>query len=375
MIDHYELHSKPETLLEEISSITDVKQLALPDVFDSTNCLILCGATEDPSEDPIKHRVIQRHSGPVDVLFLGEAPGWEELRDGVCFVGKSGKLMDQIVEKSLPGLNVVFDNVFPFKPRENTPSKKEVSCTKERAFGVICRVRPKVVVLLGQIAVSILGIRRKIRPSSGDVVRLGLPDGSLCWCVLSVHPAYILRQTYEKDLLNRVIDKVYSLCYPATDIRIEQATDLKSLLKKVERADCAFDLETTSLQPHLGMVLLCSIAWNTGKTYQARWIVNPDMRILRKWICRREGRTIMHNSKFEMKWTQPIQCPSRMENTMLRHWLIDENEPKSLDHLSIRYVGAWPYWADLPEPENFIEASDKDLGEYCCYDSAFTLKL
>src|SRR4051794_11019454 len=68
------------------------------------------------------------------IAIVGEAPGYQEAKDGVPFTGPSGKLLDQVLAHH--GINrsdVYVDNACACRPRDNrTPTAIEVSACKPR---------------------------------------------------------------------------------------------------------------------------------------------------------------------------------------------------------------------------------------------------
>ena len=68
---------------------------------------------------PGKH-VMSRGSMDANIVFIGEAPGFHEAEQGIPFVGKSGKLLDKMIEAM--GLNrddVFIANICKHRPPDN----------------------------------------------------------------------------------------------------------------------------------------------------------------------------------------------------------------------------------------------------------------
>lgn len=118
-----------------------------------------------------------RGSVPCDVLFCGEAPGESENLVGRPFVGPAGKLLDQIVARSLagwqipgtvgPGYNGVtcaFTNIVACIPRDpetggkaSEPLPDEIRQCGQRLAEFIALARPRLVVAVGALAAEWLG--------------------------------------------------------------------------------------------------------------------------------------------------------------------------------------------------------------------------
>ncbi len=132
------------------------------------------------------------------VLFVGEAPGAEEDKSGVPFVGRSGQLLTDIITKGM-GLErreVAIANVLKCRPPENrdpTPAEKLI-CTPwlDRQIQLI---DPQVIIPLGRHSANhVLGtedatmgsMRQRIHEKGGRKI------------VPTFHPSYLLRSPGEK---------------------------------------------------------------------------------------------------------------------------------------------------------------------------------
>lgn len=93
-----------------------------------------------------------------DLMFIGEAPGADEDRQGVPFVGRSGKLLDQLLgEVGLSRDDVFIANVLRCRPPQNRdPEPTEIAHCSEWLFKTIELVEPRVVCTLGNFATKLL---------------------------------------------------------------------------------------------------------------------------------------------------------------------------------------------------------------------------
>jgi len=122
---------------------------------------------------------------PCDVLFTGEAPGLTEDIEGLPFTGPAGRLLDQIVERSIPNtLSVGFTNLIACIPRAvpggskvGEPPPWAIKACADRLREIIKIANPARIVTVGTLA-------KKYLPSRN----LELPA-----MVSIVHPAAILR--------------------------------------------------------------------------------------------------------------------------------------------------------------------------------------
>jgi DNA polymerase len=89
------------------------------------------------------------------LLFIGEGPGAEEDRQGVPFVGRSGKLLDQLIDEEL-GMrraDVYIANVVKCRPPDNRdPRPDEIDACRPYLTAQLDIIRPAVVVTLGRYA-------------------------------------------------------------------------------------------------------------------------------------------------------------------------------------------------------------------------------
>ena len=124
------------------------------------------------------------------IVFIGEAPGKEEARTGRPFVGRSGKLLRELI--SSIGLRV--DEVFitspvHYLPLRGTPSKTMVLHGREHLAGQLSVIGPEIIVLLGNTAcVALLDEKVESTKKHGTTVR---KDGRVLF--ITFHPAYALR--------------------------------------------------------------------------------------------------------------------------------------------------------------------------------------
>ena len=136
---------------------------------------------------------------------VGEAPGAEEDRQGVPFVGPSGKLLDRMLASiGLVRSDVYIANTLYWRPPGNrTPTPEERNATLPFLMRQIELVGPKVVVALGGPAAQTLlnetqGITR-LRGRWFDFrTRAGAAGGLACPALPTFHPAFLLRQPAQK---------------------------------------------------------------------------------------------------------------------------------------------------------------------------------
>lgn len=136
------------------------------------------------------------------VMIVGEAPGAEEDRQGLPFVGASGQLLDRMLATiGLDRRSVYITNVLFWRPPGNrTPTPAEVAACLPFVERHIELVDPAVLVLLGTASVkTLLGRTEGIIKLRGRWLEYATPRMSRPIPALpSFHPAYLLRSPGQK---------------------------------------------------------------------------------------------------------------------------------------------------------------------------------
>lgn len=147
-----------------------------------------------------------------EVVVVGEAPGAEEDRTGLPFVGRAGKLLDLLLlSVGLPRASVYICNVLKCRPPDNRdPQVDEVAACSGYLHGQLDLIAPRALITVGKFATQAL------LESESSMSRLrgrihsyrGIP------LVATYHPAYLLRspqrtRTVWEDLqlVRRILDE------------------------------------------------------------------------------------------------------------------------------------------------------------------------
>ena len=129
-----------------------------------------------------------------DLMFVGEGPGAEEDKQGLPFVGRSGKLLDRLMAEEM-GLTrdlCYIANVVKCRPPDNRdPKPEEVAACRPWLERQIQLIAPKVIVTLGNFSSKLLldtktGIT-KLRGQSYPM------NGTDIVIIPTYHPAAVLR--------------------------------------------------------------------------------------------------------------------------------------------------------------------------------------
>jgi uracil-DNA glycosylase family 4 len=138
-----------------------------------------------------------------DLMFVGEAPGAEEDRQGLPFVGRAGQLLNQLLEEiGLSREEVFIANVLKNRPPGNRdPQPLEIQACEPWLWRQVQLIEPRVVCTLGNFSTKLLtgsptGIT-KVR-GTPQVHELG---GRMVYLLPLFHPAAALRTPAVKETL------------------------------------------------------------------------------------------------------------------------------------------------------------------------------
>ena len=166
-------------------------------------------------------------------VLIGEAPGAEETKTGIPFVGKAGKQLDELLASAgIDRQRVYVTNAVKYRPvvrslrttRNRTPSRKEVRESLPLLRRELELIRPSVIVTLGSTPLGAVldlasGKRVPIGEVHGRPVRIGIGDLTV-WLFPLYHPASCiynraLIEVLEADTaaLGRFLDEQNAACY------------------------------------------------------------------------------------------------------------------------------------------------------------------
>ncbi|MBT9132268.1 MAG: DNA polymerase I [Firmicutes bacterium] len=177
------------------------------------------GCEACPLNNTIKVPGVGPNTSPL--LIVGEAPGYQEIRQGIPFVGPAGRELNlALTQAGLNRADCYITNSFMCFPQGEHPISltKVANCCKTRLLDEVRSHQPKVVLALGKIATkSLLGLNVSMTTERGRVCPA--PHlGENTVVVLAYHPAYILRNPRaHRDLLADV-SKAGRLAYASPSV-------------------------------------------------------------------------------------------------------------------------------------------------------------
>lgn len=197
-------HTKPETdtevlpqriLTPEITQQTvvarDVSHLDWPQLKTAVESCTECALNE--SRTNTVFGVGDHHA---QVMVIGEAPGADEDQQGEPFVGRAGKLLNNmLLAIGYKREQVYIANILKCRPPGNRdPRPEEISQCEHYLRRQVELVQPKVIIAVGRIAAhNLMKVETPIGKMRGKLHHYGKTP-----VVVTYHPAYLLRKPSEK---------------------------------------------------------------------------------------------------------------------------------------------------------------------------------
>ena len=288
--------------------------------------------------------------GEKGVLIIAEAPGREEDKQGIQLIGTSGQLFREILGEI--DIDLERDcwktNALICWPGEGnpTPTSRRIGYCRPNLMKTIEELQPRVIVLLGGVAVeSLIGVLWKESVGAiGRWVGWKIPCQRLnSWICPTYHPAYLARtndpvlriwfkrhikaafeldgspwkadfkSALEGDMgeVDENGDPIVDACNmpPRYQRNVFQLYEPKEVVETVDEiiglnGPVAFDYETTSLKPEVdgADIVCCAISVGCNDTFVYPWVgevIEATSRLL-KSKCPK----IAANLKFEERWTR-----------------------------------------------------------------------
>jgi DNA polymerase len=138
-----------------------------------------------------------------NLMFVGEAPGFDEDIQGRPFVGEAGKLLTSLIEKmGFTREEVYITNTVKCHPPQNRdPKEEEILACSDYLKKEIELISPKVIMTLGKIATYTLkGMVGKVKDIQISKIRGNVFYYDNIPVIPTFHPAYLLRNRKDKWL-------------------------------------------------------------------------------------------------------------------------------------------------------------------------------
>jgi len=343
--------------------------------------------------------------GPLDadIMVIGEAPGKSEDEAGVPFIGRSGQLVrEYLLDAGIDPASCYITNAVNCRPPDNkTPSSAQLRECRHWVQARIKAVKPKYVLLLGNTPLESCLEFKGIKKARGNPVER---DGIIY--LPTYHPAYVLRDpraeapfVADLKLFRRIIkDGGLPKEEDLNIVLVNSQAKVQQMLHDL-RGTVAYDIETNSLYPWdvpltpkeilEGKALhepkkVVSIQFGTRKTQYILLLGHPESPFTedekQDIITRIDNRlrhciTVTHNGKFDALWML-VHYGVRWFpdfDTMLAHYILDENSSHTLKILPQVFLGAMPFDIDVE-----TKRTGDDLQAFIKYgakDAYYTRKL
>jgi uracil-DNA glycosylase len=147
-----------------------------------------------------------------DVLFIGEAPGSNEDKDGIPFCGMSGKILTELLTSAgIDREDVFITNTILCHPAGNrNPNKEEVENCRERLDQLINIMKPKVIVTIGNFATERIIGMTGIKSLRGKEFSTIINETKIK-VIPVVHPASYLYSGRNPEVLEQMKDDFESI--------------------------------------------------------------------------------------------------------------------------------------------------------------------
>ncbi len=162
--------------------------------------------------------------GPEDaeILFVGEAPGWHEDRQGRPFVGAAGRYLEELLASiNLTREQVYITNVLKSRPPNNRdPRSEEIEACKPFLERQIALMKPKLVVTLGRFSLMHFLPNAKISRVHGQPRRV---RDFLCYPMY--HPAAALHQPKYRQAIEEDMRRIPQMLAKAKELMDEEVPE------------------------------------------------------------------------------------------------------------------------------------------------------
>lgn len=186
--------ARPQITVEALKA--RIERLRVLDVQRVKPC-IKCGLCGTRSQT-----VFGQGNANARLVFVGEAPGYEEDKQGLAFVGPAGQLLSKMIgAMGLARGDVYICNVIKCRPPENrTPSNDEIAACSPYLYEQLAIIQPEAIVALGAPAAkTLLQTGESIGRLRGRFHDFILPGSEEAIPLMpTYHPAYLLRTPSDK---------------------------------------------------------------------------------------------------------------------------------------------------------------------------------
>lgn len=324
---------------------------------------------------------------PCDVMFVGEAPGQREDDSGKPFVGRAGRLLDDLMSETGWSRQEVFiTNAVSCRPPDNrTPRGSEIEKCKKWLNYQIAMVKPKFILAMGNVPLQALTGQTGIKKLRGRPIE---KDGITIFPTF--HPSFALRQDFARGVIEQDLREFKNLTEGEERAQSQLNVTVVDNWSKVDQmleamtGVVAPDLETTCLYPWAPEAAVVTVGFGTRTGQFSIPINHPESpwdekdieKILDLATDKLDDCTaVFQNGKFDCLWML-VHYRIKWRNDfdiMLAHYIINENSLHDLEFLAQLYLGV-PGW-DVPLPIKQGKGSYSKLAQYHGFDLLYTRQI
>jgi DNA polymerase I-like protein with 3'-5' exonuclease and polymerase domains/uracil-DNA glycosylase len=345
-------------------------------------------------------------------MIIGEAPGFDEERVGIPFVGSSGRELDKMLEEagvlrsSCFATNVLTERLVGdaddlIARGKRTPDgwplhlgtavSPVLAASIDRLKREIALASPRVILAIGNLALFALTGKWGIKSWRGSrLPSLLLPDG---WIIPTYNPAAVMREWSIRSHcvrdMRRVNDILLGKQLPATgDFTIPGSPDqaLAVLADLTIKANTGTTYLSVDIETRQRQIACTGIAWSStqaicipsltarapyfwcDETTEAhivlamrRLLTHPNVRVI--------GQNFLYDAQYFIRRWKFL--PNIWLDTMIAHHATFNTLPKSLDFLSSIYCADHVYWKDESKDWD-PKVGETQLWLYNCKDAVVT---
>ena len=159
-----------------------------------------------------------------EIVFIGEAPGRSEDKEGRPFVGAAGKfLTEMLVVVNLKRENVYITNIVKYRPPNNRdPNPEEKSSCRKWLLDELKIISPKLIVFLGRHAMNNFFPDLQISGAHGKLLIKSFKDMPTKYFFPLYHPAAALYDGSMREILVKDFEKIPKVLEKIAKEKFEQ---------------------------------------------------------------------------------------------------------------------------------------------------------
>lgn len=293
---------------------------------------------------------------PCRFMLIGEAPGADEVLEGIPFVGDSGVENDALLRwcSGIPRPCWYVTNIIKCRPPLNRdPTENEIACCSRLLMEEIKACSPEIIVTVGRFAMRrFLGDDAKMQYVHGiPYYTEQLPHSIIIPCY---HPASILHTTGEetnvsqmtlvsgdyktigKVLRKEVTPRIWGGSKTTDSFASISLRDHCDVITALTTRGTGIAIDTESMSN--GDPLCLTFSKETGIGYKIDADRPELLKTVAGYVGRKDVTVILHNALWDLKvLAQMGVVPSRYEDTMIMAYLL-QDRPQGLKPLSYRLL-------------------------------------